>query len=1197
MRFLLLAQEKAHGYCRLVMLTVALVYVSMGGHLAGAQALNLSDLPLSVQSEIPANIIVSLDDSGSMAWGWMPDGLSNNWRRNFYRSSHYNKIYYSPSVTYTPPSFATGASASNANFDAAIRGYYYAEDRRDVVNLRTSFSAIYFHYSYQDALLLDDRYFNNGCPTCAKQPAYYFEFSEDNPGCDGSAADKRIDQDCYDKIVITDGANYAGGTNNYGRTQAEEEANFANWYQFYAIRADASKSAIQRAFVPDAVSDSVRVGRQALNTDRSIRSGGPSQDNQNIAEFDRDERAGFYEWVQSVPTNGGTPLRNAIKRAGDYFTQDAAYRTNASSNSGPIVACRINTHILVTDGFYNGDWAAPNNFKLDQTNRILPDGENYVTATAPIYSNPLDSRSLSDLTFHYWATDLRPEPNNITPFKSEVDGADPDDYWHPRNDPATWQHMNSFGIAFGAEGTVSTDDATFAALLAGTKNWPQTLEGQSTTIDDMYHAAINGRGEFFNAANPNELVDALNNITDRIAERSGNVPTIGASSGRITDGTKVYIASFATESWSGDLRAYTVSDGSDFRGSGTTAVGCNAKPLGAICNEDSPDWSAAAKNDELDDHMKPARRNLFTYDNTSVQGAGAPSGSGIDFKWQATTQLNAEQQALLNDDDGRGQERVYYFRGKDEQELDNGGVFRTRSSIAGRAAPASRVGAIVHSNPVYAGPGGDDLQFSFPDDLEASAYSINSRSAVVYVGGNDGMLHGYDASDSASAGQEVFAYVPNAVIKNLPDLTNPDFKSGAFVDGPLTIQDAFYDGRWRSLLVGGLRSGGQGFFALNVTDPPSERDADPAPIVQWEFTDHDDPDMGYTYGTPIIAKANNGEWVVIVANGYNSLEADGNVGSGKAVLYVLAADDGELLAKFEVGNGSTSTPSGLSSPVAVSDFDINNFATKPSGTDPDNFTVDYVYAGDLDGNLWKFDISATNPAQWNDAVLMYSAGNSKPITAKPAVGTFPTRGVAVGNEQTRFVYFGTGQYIDPVDVSSTAAQSFYGIIDSDSCTSSTSPCITGSDLVEQTITANSLVSSNPLSTSDKGWWLDLEVGASAERVVGGIAVVSNVVAFTSVVPNGDPCEAGGTSYLYALNRFSGGATSLQVIDFNSDGEITSSDYGQGDTVKSRKELGAIVLDTKLLGGPSDEFVLFGETGAEILLSNDRKGRVRWRQIK
>ena len=184
-----------------------------------------------------------------------------------------------------------------------------------------------------------------------------------------------------------------------------------------------------------------------------------------------------------------------------------------------------------------------------------------------------------------------------------------------------------------------------------------------------------------------------------------------------------------------------------------------------------------------------------------------------------------------------------------------------------------------------------------------------------------------------------------------------------------------------------------------------------------------------------------------------------------------------------------------------------------------------------------------------------------------------------------------------MDISSTAAQTFYGIIDSDSCTSSSSACISSSDLVEQTITGNSLVSSNSLSASDKGWWLDLEVGASAERVVGGIAVVSNVVAFTSVVPNGDPCEAGGTSYLYALNRFSGGATSLQVIDFNSDGEITSTDYGQGETVKSRKELGAIVLDTKLLGGPSDEFVLFGETGAEILLSSDRKGRVRWRQIK
>ncbi|MBT8149323.1 MAG: hypothetical protein KJO24_05290 [Gammaproteobacteria bacterium] len=1176
--------------------------------LATAQTLNLADLPLSVQSEIPPNIIVTLDDSGSMAWGWMPDGRNSNWRRNYYRSSHYNKIYYDPTVTYAPPNLATGAATADANFDAAIRGVFYDNEDSVTVNLRTGYTAVYYHYSGRNPLLLGQNYVDNGnCAAnlCSPQAGYYFQFNDDvavNPGCTGTDAEKLVDEDCYDKVVITDGAQYPAGTNSYGRSQAEEETNFANWYQYYGIRADASKSAVQRAFIPESVSSNVRVGRQALNTDNDIESGGPSEDNDDIAEFDTAERAGFYDWVASVPTNGGTPVRRAVKRAGDYFTDDNAYYTNASAGSGPIVACRVNTHILVTDGYYNGSFDEPGNFKIDQTNTTLPDGTNYVTANTPIYSNNLDSESIADLAFHYWATDLRPEANNINPFKAQAPGVDPDDYWHPRNDPATWQHMNSFGIAFGAQGTISKDAATFQQLLDGTLSWPQTVRGKPTTIDDLYHSAINGRGDFFNAGNPDELVDALNEITSRIGDRQGNAPSVGASSGRITDGTKVYIASFATESWSGDLQAFTISDGSDFQGAGSSGTGCNAKPLGSICTPNTSEWSAAAQNDELDGHMQPSSRKIFTYSNSATQGSGQPAGTGVSFEWGSSTPLNATQQALLNQSDGLGKERVNYIRGDDANELDNGGDFRTRSSVAGGTNPASRVGAIVHANPVYSGPGGavgaDTLQFAFPDDLEASPYSLPSRSAIVYAGGNDGMLHAYAAGNGSSAGQELFGYVPDAIMKKLPELTDPDFKSGAFVDGGLTLQDTFYGSSWHSLLVGGLRSGGQGYYALDVTNPPTGASADPADLVEWEFTDFHDSDMGYSYGEPLVARANNGEWVVIVANGYNSTEADGRVGSGKAVLYVLAADDGELLAKIPVGSGDAVDPSGLSSPVAVSDFDVNHFATKSTGTDVDNFTVDYVYAGDLDGNLWKFDLSSTNPAQWNNAVLMYSAGDEQPITAKPAVGTFPSRGSDASNQQTRFVYFGTGQYIDPTDVSTTDEQAFYGIIDDDSCTSSTEACVKQSKLVEQEINqATDVLSSNPLSADDKGWWLELGSSPSAERVVGGIAVVSNVVAFTSLTPNGDACDAGGTSFLYALNRFSGGATSSQVIDFNSDGEITSSDYGADDAVRSRKELGSIVIDTKLLGGPSDEFVLFGESGAEVLLSGDRKGRVRWRQIK
>ncbi|NNM10609.1 MAG: hypothetical protein HKO60_01640 [Pseudomonadales bacterium] len=1160
-------------------LLAALSLLPIGGFVS-AQTMNLSDLPLNVQSEIPPNIIVSLDDSGSMAWGWMPDGRNADRDQIWYRSSHFNKIYYDPTVDYVAPNNSDGSAGTDANYFNARRGYYYPGSFVDI-DLSTSFRALYYHYS-TGALSWRG----------AAQPAFYYQFSDDvtvNPSCTGTPAQNLRDANCYTQVVIeTD--TYP---NAQGRTLAQERTNFANWFQYYGNRADASKSAMRRAFTPQSVRNTVRLGRQSFNQDQSVRSGSETQDNNNLAELTPTERAGFYSWVDSVRTSGGTPLRRTVYRAGEYFKNDKAYYANASSKSGPLIGCRVNTHIMVTDGYYNGGFTTPTNFRRDQTDVTLPDAVNYVAANTPVYRNANDSSSISDLTFHYWATDLRPEANNITPFESNIAGIDVTDYWDPRNDPATWQHMNSFGIAFGAEGTVPTDDATLQQLIDGTISWPNTNTGQPTTIDDLYHSSLNGRGDFYNAVSPDELVNALNEITNRIGDRQGNAPQVGASSGRISDGSKVYIASFSTESWSGDLQSFQISDGSDFK-SGLS--GCNSKPLGSICNPDSPIWSVEEKNDELESHMQPASRKIFTYNNTAGAGSGQPAGTGINFEWNASTPLTATQQALLNGIDGLGKDRVNYLRGDDSNERDNGGDFRTRSSIAGGTNPASRTGPIIHSNPTYAGPGGTELQFALPPGLEANDYAIPSRTPVVYAGGNDGMLHAFDASNGASAGTEIFAYVPDMLMPKLSKLTEPGFKSGAYVDGPLALQDAYYDGSWRSLLVGGLRTGGQGYFALDVTNPPTGATANPSSIVEWEFSDFHDSDMGFSFGEPIIAKANNGEWVVIVANGYNSTVADGRVGSGKAVLFVLAADDGEVLAKIPVGNGSAGSPSGLSSPVAVSDIDVDHFTTLSNGTDADQYTVDYVYAGDLEGKLWKFDLSSTNPANWNSAALMYNAGSGQAITAKPAVGTFPTQGSSASNKQYRFVYFGTGKYNEPNDVFSKTQQSFYGIVDDDTWTSSSSAAVTKSDMVEQTFSGN-FISSNPLASTDKGWWLDLEVGSSAERVVGGLAVVSNVVAFTTVQPNGNPCDAGGTSYLYALNRFSGGATSSQVIDYNSDGEITSSDYGTGDTVQSRKELGSIVIDTNLLGGPSEEFVLFAESGAEVLKSTDRKGRVRWRQIK
>ncbi len=1146
--------------------------------LAGAQSLKLSDLPLNIQSDVPSNIVVTLDDSGSMAWGYLPDSISGDDARNYFRSSSYNRIYYDPEVDYAPPRDSLGASQGDADFNAAIRGYFYAPGNQYKVDLATSFRPVYSHSSTGSITWLG----NNDA-------AHYYVFDSSLASCNGNVND----EDCYQKIDITDAGNYPGGVNKQGRTQAEEQTNFGNWYQYYAIRADASKSAVQRAFVPNNVDDTVRVGRQTLNANQAIQSGTAAQNYNYIAAFDTAERAAFYDWVASVRTQSRTPLRAAVYRAGEYFKTDNAYYTDPSTNSGDLVGCRVNSHILVTDGFYNGSFITPAGFTRDQTAVTLPDGKGYNPATSPIYSNSLDSQSIADLAFHYWATDLRPGigagyANNITPFESKDPAADPDDYWDPRNDPANWQHMNSFAVSFGAQGTLNKDDATFKSLLGGLLAWPKTSTNNATTIDDLWHGSINGRGDFFNAANPTELVQALEDITDRLAERTGNVAKVGATSGRISSGASIYIAGFSLDSWSGDLRSFSVSDGSEV--DDPAATGCNSKPLGTLCSS-TPDWSAADRNDETDSHVDPANRVILSYDPAVVGDAGN-GDMGILFNWSA---LNASQQALLDQGDGLGEERVNYIRGDDSNELKQGGPFRSRLENSG--GQVTRVGPIVHSVPVYVGPAGDDLPFRFPDDLEAKPYAIGSRDELVYVGGGDGMLHAYDASSGGNGGQEVWAYIPNGIMDSLHELTAPAFGAGAFVDGQLDVQDAYVNGNWRTLLAGGLRSGAQGYFLLDVTRPPSGATIDPSENVRWEFTDDDDADLGYTYAQPVIVKSNynGGEWVVLLASGYNSTEADGNVGTGEAFLYVLSAEDGSLIAKIGTGEGDLANPNGLSSPVAVSDTDIQHFAEKAdTGTDPDVWTTDYAYAGDLLGNMWKFDLSSTSPADW-EAYLLYDTGSTKPITAKPALGSFPARGSDPDNQEYRFVYFGTGQYIDPSDVSTTSGQTMYAVIDDDTCTSKHSACVSQTDIVTQTISSAGVLSNNPIDVNnDKGCSINLQTGGSSERVISQPLVVAGTVLFSSVRPSGDVCNAGLSGALFAVNRFTCGSTSVQILDTNNDGEIDDTDKSNG-LVVSRKLSSASA--PKLFQGPKGDAAIITPEGVEQLQAGDRKGRVRWRRLK
>ncbi len=1273
--------------------TNTLVAVALGLAASSSFSQNISDAPLSVGGNVTPNLIISIDDSGSMAWGDLPTSDWEDRIKPNYRSPHYNKQFYNPAIIYTPPSDPDGTQLDDADFESAILGYYHSSSQQVTVDLSDSFAAIWEAYTYSKNLLNDNLISNGeGCSSniCASQRAYYFEFDESNSGCSGTDDEKAKDDDCYTKVVIT---------------AEKDEQNFANWYQYYSTRESAAKSALLRTFTEDNVSGALRVGRQSFNDFKSVQSGSASSGSGNLAVLGKNnERENLYDWIKNLDPDGGTPLRPAAVRAGEFFKQSSAYREDPSDSSSDITSCRVNAHMLVTDGAYNGSDSNVSSLSRHDNQAVeLPDGRQYTPGAAHqhIYPNSQDNKSLADITFHYWATDLYGDDNdNKVSAYYETTPLDPEaptdaEYWNPSNDPATWQHMTTYTVAFGLSGTVPVPDAAvYTQLLLGTytnedggTGWPNPNR-DITKADDTYHAGVNGRGGFYSASDPNSLVGSFSRILDNISARLASASTVVADSGRISSDSLLYVARYNTDEWTGQLIAYNVSDGSNFDPEATTTSGdCNENPLGTLCNEI---WDAGSVNNETT--LPHASRAIYTYDPSFTAGSD-PAGSGIEFKF---SQLNSEQLSLLstsgggsggggstelcpvldeshwsyNDclnygynclsvltdlpcdglvdpvcyeedsepgnwpytwwgastyttcnnwgwyceyapivetecptssgsgSSGNAEEIVNYLRGDSSEEEQNGGSLRTRTQ--------SRLGPIFHSSPVYVGNGKDAnglQQFNFPDDLEgegAPSYSafvssIASRTPIVYVGGNDGMLHAYDAR--RNGGNELFSYIPNALIGELNELTDPNFSSNAYVDGPIKVQDTFFNGSWGTLLVGGLRSGAQAYYALDVTDPDIAGGTSAAEdFVLWEFSDKNDADMGYSTGAAQIIRANNGKWVVLIGNGHFSEEADSYQGTGKAVLFALDAATGEVLAKIDVGQGNASNPNGLSTPTAIL-------------ADDSDYNADYAYAGDLHGNMWRFDLTSSNPNDWS-AALLYKTDSGQSITGAPSVGTHPNGAAGF------MVYFGTGRYLGEDDLPDTTTQALYGILDEFNCSNTSSACIGKSSLRSQSV-ASTFGTSNSVTNNvidwgvHKGWYLTLPSSStSSERVAGQPQLIGPTIVFLSIVPKLDPCDDGGYNKLYALNAGNGGTTLKQLIDTNEDGVVDKND--KGTTSDDNTEIISIIETSN--EDPVTELKFFADTGESnenggcseavaaginmtCFNTQSRTNRIRWRQLQ
>jgi type IV pilus assembly protein PilY1 len=702
---------------------------------------------------------------------------------------------------------------------------------------------------------------------------------------------------------------------------------------------------------------------------------------------------------------------------------------------------------------------------------------------------------------------------------------------------------------------------------------------------------------YFLVTNALTLKTQLAKAFNDILERAGSASSASVSSGSISDDTRIYQATFDARNWSGHLIAFPVSTGQS-----GTVEGVLGAPL----------WDAALQV------PVPASRRILTVLPTPAASTTGIMRSGVAFQWSS---IGATRQGQLQPAaDGLGQSRLNWLRGTRtlEQPL---GLLRKRSVV---------LGDIINSTPVFVGA----PPWRYPDSLETNPYSAfvtanTNRQKVVYAGANDGMMHAFNAV----TGAELFAYVPHGLFRNLSKLTDAVYSHQFYADGTPTVVDAYWGSAWHTMLVAGLNKGGQSVFALDVTNPAAITEASASSVVKWEFTDLQDADLGYTYSRPAVVKLANGVWAAVFGNGYNNTDTAGGAdtsvsATGNAALYIVNIETGALIKKITVAVGMSADPLGASRP--------NGLGT-PAVIDQDgDGRSDIVYAGDLFGNMWKFNLSGTDTNAWGVAynasgvqkplfVATDAAGNRQPITERPQVGRGP-------NGQGWVVLFGTGKFMETgdraVDYGNPKPQAFYGIFDRNNLV--IGDVVLRSELLQQSVLLDTvfnytdsagvaqqtpvrITSNNPRTASHRGWYINLvsdPYGYQGEMQVTNPVLRNGRVVFTTLIPDIDICAYGGSSWLMDMDALSGSRLTYSPFDLNKDRQYNSSDYVSLNGVMvpaTGRGSHSILTTPAFLSGSSGDYAVTTSSGGneddstiDIGGSNAGpagRGRQSWRQLR